>query len=82
MADSAEDSELNIQDLNPSDDDRPATRTLTASRRQHSPVDKDARDAALRSELASVQQVNNVIEGVIDSLEKAKANMEVLNPSY
>ncbi|RPB21040.1 hypothetical protein L211DRAFT_744964, partial [Terfezia boudieri ATCC MYA-4762] len=39
----------------------------------------ESRDAALRAELAGVQQINNVIEGVIGSLEKAKANMETVS---
>ena len=40
-------------------------------------VEQDAREEALRAELAGVQQINSVIEGVISSLEKAKENMEV-----
>lgn len=40
-------------------------------------VDTDAREAALRAELAGVRQINTVIEGVVASLEKAKENMEV-----
>ena len=37
----------------------------------------DARDVALRAELASVQRINRVIEGVVASLAHAKANMAV-----
>jgi hypothetical protein len=38
---------------------------------------EEAREAALRKELESVRSVNEVIEGVVESLEKAKGNMEV-----
>lgn len=69
---------LNIQNLHLSDDGPPKpARTPTLPQRSNSPVDQDARDAALRAELAGVQNINKVIEGVIESLEKAKANMEV-----
>lgn len=38
---------------------------------------EEARDAALRRELDQVRGVNKVIEDVIESLEKAKNNMDV-----
>lgn len=38
---------------------------------------EEAREAALRKELESVRNVNRVIEGVVESLEKAKSNMGV-----
>jgi hypothetical protein len=38
---------------------------------------EEAREAALRNELESVRNVNRVIEGVVESLEKAKSNMGV-----
>lgn len=38
---------------------------------------EEAREAALRKELQTVQNVNQAIEGVIESLERAKGNMEV-----
>lgn len=38
---------------------------------------EEARDAALRRELESIRNVNKVIEGVVESLQKAKDNMEV-----
>lgn len=38
---------------------------------------EEAREAALRKELESVRNVNKVIEGVVDSLQKAKNNMDV-----
>lgn len=39
--------------------------------------DTENRDAALRAELASVQRINEVVEGVLESLEKARGNMGV-----
>lgn len=41
--------------------------------------DTQAKDAALRAELASVRTVNEAIEGVIESLNKAKASMATVN---
>jgi hypothetical protein len=41
----------------------------------------EIRDAALKKELESVRGINEVLEGVIASLEKAKDNMEVRAPS-
>jgi hypothetical protein len=38
---------------------------------------EEAREAALRQELESVRNVNRVIEGVVESLQKAKDNMGV-----
>ena len=38
---------------------------------------EEARHAALRKELESVRNVNRVIEGVVESLQKAKNNMGV-----
>ena len=38
---------------------------------------EEAREAALRRELESVRNVNKVIEGVVESLEKARNNMDV-----
>lgn len=37
----------------------------------------EARDAALRAELEGVKRINEVVEGVLSSLEKAKSNMGV-----
>jgi hypothetical protein len=39
---------------------------------------EEAKEVALRNELESVRNINEVIEGVVDSLERAKGNMEVL----
>jgi len=41
---------------------------------------EEAREAALRKELEGVRNINEVIEGVVDSLEKAKGNMDVCMP--
>lgn len=38
---------------------------------------QEEREAALRRELDSVRNVNKVIEGVVESLQKAKSNMDV-----
>lgn len=38
---------------------------------------EEAREAALRQELMSVRNVNKVIEGVVESLQKARDNMDV-----
>lgn len=40
---------------------------------------EEAREASLRSELESVRNINRVVEGIIDSLDRAKGNMEVSN---
>lgn len=39
--------------------------------------DEEVREAALRRELAGIRSINEVIEGVVESLERAKGNMEV-----
>lgn len=38
---------------------------------------EQAREAALQRELEGVRNINEVIEGVVGSLEKAKGNMDV-----
>lgn len=38
---------------------------------------EQAREASLRKELESVRSINEVIEGVVSSLEVAKGNMDV-----
>jgi hypothetical protein len=38
---------------------------------------EQAREASLRKELESVRSINEVIEGVVSSLECAKGNMDV-----
>jgi hypothetical protein len=39
--------------------------------------DEADRDAALRAELQSVREINQVISGVVESLRRAKDNMQV-----
>lgn len=43
---------------------------------------EEAREAALRRELDSIRNVNKVIEGVVESLQKAKDNMAVRIDHY
>lgn len=38
---------------------------------------EETREAALRKELAGVRGINEIIEGVIGTLERAKGNMDV-----
>lgn len=38
---------------------------------------EEAREASLQRELAGIRSINRVIEGVVDSLERAKGNMDV-----
>ncbi|KAF2196209.1 hypothetical protein GQ43DRAFT_427072 [Delitschia confertaspora ATCC 74209] len=40
---------------------------------------EESREAALRKELETVRNVNKVIEGVVESLEKAKNNMDTVS---
>lgn len=55
----------------------PAGRSKTPTR-QGSRFDTDeSREAALRKELEGVRKVNQVIEGVIGTLERARGNMGV-----
>ena len=49
----------------------------TAQAPRPSYEDQQTRDQSLRQELASVRKVNETIEGVIQSLDKAKTNMKV-----
>jgi hypothetical protein len=74
--------------LSLSDSDNDALFDTPAARKNH-PADapprnkeshyttEEAREAALRSELESIRNVNKVIEGVVESLQKAKDNMGV-----
>jgi hypothetical protein len=38
---------------------------------------EETREAQLRQELENIRKINTVIEGVVESLEKAKTNMDV-----
>lgn len=40
-------------------------------------VAEETREAHLQQELDNIRKINTVIEGVVESLEKAKTNMEV-----
>lgn len=42
---------------------------------------EEARELALRNELQTVRNVNQAIEGVLESLERARGNMEVRGDS-
>jgi hypothetical protein len=50
-------------------------KTLQTAKPSHE--DQEAKDQALRQELANVRKVNETIEGVIQTLDKAKTNMKV-----
>lgn len=45
-------------------------------------VAEETREAQLRQELDNIRKINTVIEGVVESLEKAKTNMEVRFPRH
>jgi len=40
---------------------------------------EDAREASLRRELAGIRNINDVIEGVVDSLAQAKGNLDTIS---
>ncbi|KAE9968649.1 hypothetical protein EG328_007335 [Venturia inaequalis] len=42
-------------------------------------VAEETRETQLRQELDNIRKINTVIEGVVESLEKAKTNMETVN---
>jgi hypothetical protein len=58
-------------------DDAPERAAAGKTRKESHYTTEEAREAALRKELESVRNVNRVIEGVVESLEKAKSNMGV-----
>lgn len=62
-----------------SPDPAKSSRKPNGSTQQHESrhSSEEVREAALRKELETVRGVNKVIEGVIESLEKAKGNMDV-----
>lgn len=62
------------KDVNNAGEGAAAGKTRTAESHYST---EEAREAALRRELESVRNVNKVIEGVVDSLQKAKNNMDV-----
>ena len=77
---------FNDDDLDDSLWDSPA-KPAPKSKKQHSGKvaqqpkpsygDQETRDQALRQELANVRKVNETIEDVIHSLDKAKTNVKV-----
>ena len=57
---------------------RPQSRNASRGRdTKKSPEAEKTREEVLRQELASVRKVNEAIEGILESLQKAKANMKV-----
>ncbi|KAF2665804.1 hypothetical protein BT63DRAFT_428751 [Microthyrium microscopicum] len=78
MASFEDDSEL-IFDSPPASAS-PQKRSDAAQRFPESPFDTaEAREAALRQELENIRKINQVVEGVVDSLDKAKSNMETVS---
>ena len=57
-------------------EDNNATAGKLRNQESHYSVE-EAREAALKKELENVRNVNRVIEGVVESLEKARTNMNV-----
>jgi len=49
-----------------------------AKDRESRQTEEEGREAALRQELENIRKINEVLEGVHSSLEKAKNNMEVM----
>lgn len=83
-------SEIDVDDLFASPSKIPGKDQLDASRTPgvtHGPTDprppggrfdaEESRQAALEAELEGVRNVNKTIEGVVNSLDRAKQNMEV-----
>jgi hypothetical protein len=78
-------SESDSEDLfaSPSRASKPAQKSTkqteaAPSRKEESKYDvEQAREASLQRELESVRNINNVIEGVVNSLECARGNMDV-----
>jgi hypothetical protein len=57
---------------------KPNPKPAEAQRNTESKYDAEqAREAALKKELEGVRSINEVIEGVVSSLECAKGNMDV-----
>ncbi|KAI9884443.1 MAG: dolichol-P-mannose synthesis [Watsoniomyces obsoletus] len=64
----------------PSNEHQAHSRQPSQSRLEETRYDaEEAREAALRAELEGVRNINRVVEGVVDSLERAKQNMEVVS---
>ncbi|KAJ5485881.1 hypothetical protein N7530_000181 [Penicillium desertorum] len=67
--------------INPRASDEKTTPEPRASHDGEDPLfdDQEAREAALRTELQGVRNINEVIEGLLGSLESAKGNMETVS---
>ena len=82
MADHQEDSDHDDSFTSPSNPKsskaQPSDRPKTPSN-QHTRYEdpEDAREAALQRELEGVRNMNELIEGVVGTLERAKGNMQV-----
>lgn len=62
----------------PNDDDAQSPERPEATANQNARYDaEEAKEAALRRELEGVRNINQVIEGVIATLDKANGNMDV-----
>jgi hypothetical protein len=81
-------SDSDTEDLfaSPSKVSKPAQKSNTKSSESNAPAQRNgeskydaeqAREASLKKELESVRSINEVIEGVVSSLESAKGNMDV-----
>lgn len=70
--------------INPRTSDEKTTPEPRASHDGQDPLfdQQEAREAALRTELLGVRNINEVIEGLLGSLDSAKGNMEVICPSH
>ncbi|KAJ2897918.1 uncharacterized protein MKZ38_004293 [Zalerion maritima] len=57
----------------------PSTPNMAARKDRYDGGEDDVRQAALEKELRGVRSINEVIEGVIGTLEKAKGNMDTVS---
>lgn len=71
----------NFEHLQLSDSDGERVRKTSSQRVSpegiHNDEEEEARESALRDELQHVRKINGVIEGLLDSLDRAKGNMQV-----
>ncbi|KAI0870929.1 hypothetical protein GGS24DRAFT_86384 [Hypoxylon argillaceum] len=84
MANHQDDSDHEDLFASPSDTNAPKTqqpdRPKTPSNQHNRYEDhEDAREAALRRELEGVRNINELIEGVVGTLERAKGNMQTVS---
>jgi len=76
-ADDFEDDSDIIFDSPPPSITKPKETPVSKESRYSTEEAREAREAALKQELESIRKINQVVEGVVESLEKAKGNMEV-----